>query len=117
MLFKVNEIDSTTMEDDDVEEDDVSPDLTESQDQDMILQEHSQSTVSLHQSQTDRPSNVTGVPFLENESLSTFEVPGDTSDRAKEDMTSIHEDYDFVASFDDELPTFGFSQHLEELGN
>lgn len=105
------------MEDDEVEEDDISPDLTENQDQDMMLQEHSESTVSSQQLQTDRPSNVTGVPFLENESQSTFEVPGDTSDRAKEDMTSIHEDYNFVASLDDELPTFGFSQHLEEFGN
>lgn len=105
------------MEDDDVEEDDISPNLSEIQDQDMPLHKHSESTVSPPLPPTDPPSNVTSVPFLENEPLPTFEALGDADDRINEGMTSINADYNFVSSFDTELPTFGFSQHLEEFGN
>lgn len=104
------------MEDDDVEEEDISSDIKESH-QDMMSHEYSESTVSPQQPPTDGPSNASDALFLENEPLSTFEIPGDMGDRTKDGMTSINADYNFVGSFDNELPSFGFGQHLEEFAN
>ena len=97
---------------DDVEEDDDSPDLSENQEK---FHETSESTVSPRQQPSDQPSNaMADVSYGENDQSSTVEASGNHS---KDGMTSIPTDYDIAGSFDNELMAFQFNHYVEEFGN